>query len=165
MYFRLIDTHKNRRNIKSLSRRKDFTMRKSLLLAVLAIACIASFAFANNSDRAAVTAVARNYMDAYYTADAAKMQRSLHPNFHKRTLLRNSQELREDNVETMLEGVRSGSGKTFKENERVKSIQVLDMYKDAATVKVVTARWVDYMLITRQNGDWRVLDVVLQYTR
>ena len=139
-------------------------MRKSLVLAALAIACLASFAFGNNSERAAVTSVARNYMDAYYTADSAKMQRSLHPNFHKRTLLKNSQEFREDNVETLLEGVRSGSGKSFKDNERVQSIQVLDIYKDAATVKVVTARWVDYMLITRQNGDWRVLDVVLQYT-
>jgi hypothetical protein len=42
---------------------------------------------------------------------------------------------------------------------------VLDVYRDAASVKVVTGRWIDYMHLSKLNGEWRVLDVVLQYTR
>ncbi len=137
--------------------------------------CLATAAVAYNraeaaDEKAAVTAVAQNYMDAYYTADPAKMERVLHPDFHKRTLRTakgdpNVREIAEDNVQSMIEGVKSGSGLRVPENERVQKIEVLDTYRNAATVKVITGRWVDYMLITRQNGEWRVMDVVLQYTR
>lgn len=115
----------------------------------------------------AITAVAQNYMDAYYTADPALMQRSLHPDFHKRTLrtINGQAEITEDTVQSMMEGVALGSGKDIPRNERVRSIEVLDVYRDAASVKVVTGRWIDYMHLSKLNGEWRVLDVVLQYTQ
>jgi putative lumazine-binding protein len=106
-------------------------------------------------------------MDAYYTADPALMQRSLHPDFHKRTLrtINGQAQITEDTVQSMVEGVAQGSGKDIPRNERVRSIEVLDVYRDAASVKVVTGRWIDYMHLSKLNGEWRVLDVVLQYTR
>jgi hypothetical protein len=64
----------------------------------------------------------------------------------------------------MAEGVGVGSGKDIPAAERVQSIEVLDVYRDAASVKVVTGRWINYMHLTKLNGQWRVLDVVLQYT-
>jgi putative lumazine-binding protein len=117
--------------------------------------------------KSAITAVAQNYMDAYYTADPALMQRSLHPDFHKRTLrtVSGQTQITEDTVQSMVEGVALGTGKDIPPKERVKSIQVLDVYRDAASVKVVTGRWIDYMHLSKLNGEWRVLDVVLQYTR
>ncbi len=106
-------------------------------------------------------------MDAYYTADASRMEQALHPDFHKRTLKLENGEVRivEDSASSLLEGVRSGSGKLVPAGERVQKIEVLDLYKNAANVKVVTGRWTDYMLLSKQNGEWRVLDVVLQYTK
>jgi hypothetical protein len=65
----------------------------------------------------------------------------------------------------MMEGVSLGSGKDIPRDQRVRNIQVLDAYRDAASVKVVTGRWIDYMHLSKLNGEWRVLDVVLQYTR
>jgi hypothetical protein len=64
-----------------------------------------------------------------------------------------------------VEGVRLGSGKNIPTSEKVQKIEVLDVYRDAASVKVVTGRWIDHMHLTKLNGEWRVLDVVLQYTR
>ena len=107
-------------------------------------------------------------MDAYYTADATRMQKALHPDFHKRTLqtVNGHTEISEDTVQSMLEGVRLGSGETNSQQRNgYKSIEILDVYRDAASVKVVTGRWVDYMHLSKLNGEWRVLDVVLQYTR
>jgi hypothetical protein len=106
-------------------------------------------------------------MDAYYTADPALMQRSLHPDFHKRTLrtINGQTQITEDTVQSMMEGVSLGSGKDIPRDQRVRNIQVLDVYRDAASVKVVTGRWIDYMHLSKLNGEWRVLDVVLQYTR
>jgi hypothetical protein len=68
-------------------------------------------------------------------------------------------------VQSLLEGVRSGTGKNVPPAERIQQIEVLDVYKNAASVKVVTGRWIDYMHLSKLNGDWRVLDVVLQYTK
>ena len=145
-------------------------MRKVIFFFTLIVSSLAALAWgrnaANNENRA-ITSVAQNYMGAYYTADPALMQRSLHPAFHKRTLrtVNGQTQITEDTVQSMVEGVGVGSGKDIPSNERVRSIEVLDVYRDAASVKVVTGRWIDYMHLSKLNGEWRVLDVVLQYTR
>ncbi len=134
---------------------------------VLSVAVLAWGSTSASNEKAAIAAVAQNYMDAYYTADAARMQKTLHPDFHKRTLqiVNGRTEISEDTVQSIVEGVRLGSGKEIPIAERVQKIEVLDVYGDAASVKVVTGRWIDYMHLSRLNGEWRVLDVVLQYTR
>jgi hypothetical protein len=145
-------------------------MRKTIALLVLLVLIVAALAWASNTksnEKTAVAAVAQNYMDAYYTADAARMQKTLHPDFHKRTLqtVKGHTEISEDSVQSMVEGVRLGSGKEIPAAERVQKIEVLDVYRDVASVKVITGRWIDYMHLSKLNGEWRVLDVVLQYTR
>lgn len=137
------------------------------ILLVLSAAALAWGSASASNEKAAVAAVAQNYMDAYYTADSARMQKALHPDFHKRTLqmVNGRTEISEDSVQSMLKGVRLGTGKEIPVAERVQKIEVLDVYRDAASVKVVTGRWIDYMHLSKLNGEWRVLDVVLQYTR
>ncbi len=63
------------------------------------------------------------------------------------------------------EAVKKFPAERVQKSERVQKIEVLDVYRDAASVKVVTGRWIDYMHLSKMNGEWRVLDVVLQYTR
>ena len=145
-------------------------MRKIIAFFILLVLSVAALAWGSTNsanEKAAIAAVAQNYMDAYYTADSARMQKTLHPDFHKRTLqtINGHTEISEDTVQSMVEGVRLGSGKEIPPAERVQKIEVLDVYRDAASVKVVTGRWVDYMHLSKLNGEWRVLDVVLQYTR
>ncbi|HZE24836.1 MAG TPA: nuclear transport factor 2 family protein [Blattabacteriaceae bacterium] len=145
-------------------------MRKTIalfILLALSVAVLAWGSTSTSSERTAITAVAQDYMDAYYTADAPRMQTTLHPDFHKRTLqtVNGHTEISEDTVQSMVEGVRLGSGKGIPAAERVQKIEVLGVYRDAASVRVVTGRWIDYMHLSKLNGEWRVLDVVLQYTR
>lgn len=145
-------------------------MRKIILwftVVVLSLAALAWGRKAGTDENRAITAVAQNYMDAYYSANPVLMQKSLHPDFHKRTLrtVSGQTQITEDTVQSMVKGVGLGSGKYIPRNERVRSIEVLDVYRDAASVKVVTGRWIDYMHLSKFNGEWRVLDVVLQYTR
>ena len=145
-------------------------MRKKFALGTLLVLSAAAVAWSGNTaakEKGSITAVAQSYMDAYYTADADRMRKALHPDFHKRTLqtVNGQLEIREDSVQSMVEGVRLGSGKDIPIAERVQRIEVLDVYRDAASVKVVTGRWIDYVHLSKLNGEWRVLDVVLQYTR
>lgn len=145
--------------------RNTFIVTALVALVLLTVANGWSTSGAGEGDT--ITAAAQNYMDAYYTADVGRMQQVLHPQFHKRTLttVNDQLEVQEDTIQSMLEGVRSGSGQKVPHAERVQQIEVLDVYKDAASVKVITGRWIDYMHLSKVNGDWRVLDVVLQYTR
>jgi hypothetical protein len=71
-------------------------------------------------------------MDAYYTADAARMQKALHPDFHKRTLqtINGRTEVSEDTAPVNDRSVRLGSGKDIPASERVQKIEVLDVYRD-----------------------------------
>ena len=145
-------------------------MRKTLVLLILLLLSVVALAWGStrpSNEQAAITVVAQSYMDAYYTADAARMQKALHPDFHKRTLqtVNGHTEISEDTVQSMVEGVRLGSGKEIPAAERVQKIEVLDVYRDVASVKVITGRWIDYMHLSKLNGEWPVLDVVLQYTR
>jgi hypothetical protein len=118
-------------------------------------------------DRDAIRAVVHDYMDGYFTGDVARMERALHPNFHKRTLrIVNGQvQITEDSAQSMIEHVRTESGKDVPPSERVQSIDVYDVYKNGASIKVVTGRWMDYMILSKSNGEWRVMDVLLQYTK
>src|SRR5882762_351364 len=98
-------------------------MRKSIALFILVILSVAALAWGTttSNEKAAITAVAQNYTDAYYTADSARMQKTLHPDFHKRTLqtVNGHTEINEDTVQSMVEGVRMGSGKEIPTAERV----------------------------------------------
>lgn len=100
-----------------------------LLLALSTLGWTASTSPAD--EKSSIAAVAQNYMDAYYTANPARMKAVLHPGFHKRTLhVVNGQiEITEDTVRSMVEGVRGGSGTKVPANERVQKIEVLDVYK------------------------------------
>ena len=143
-------------------------MRNRLIvLAALTLATLAGARNTSADQRAAIKTVAQNYMDSYYTADVAGMKQTLHPEFHKRSLrtVNGQLEITEDSVQSMLEGVRAGTGKNVPQADRIQKIEVLDVYKNAASVKVVTGRWIDYMHLSKFNGEWRVLDVVLQYTQ
>jgi hypothetical protein len=153
----------------AMAQRKETSMRNSVAAVVLVALTLATLAGARNTSndqKTAIVTVARNYMDAYYAADVAGMEKTLHPDFHKRSLqtVDGQLEVKEDSVQSLLEGVRSGTGKNVPPGERIQQIEVLDVYKNAASVKVVTGRWIDYMHLSKLNGDWRVLDVVLQYT-
>src|SRR5689334_11394929 len=114
-------------------------MRKTILWLTLIVLILAALGLGRNAssdETRAITAVTQNYMNAYYTADPVLMQRSLHPDFHKRTLrtVNGQTRITEDTVQSMVEGVALGTGKDIPRNERVKSIQVLDLYRDAASV-------------------------------
>jgi hypothetical protein len=47
-------------------------------------------------------------------------------------------------------------------SERKEQISVLDITGDLASVKLVTAHWMDYMTLMKWNGQWKIMSVVLR---
>jgi Putative lumazine-binding len=114
-----------------------------------------------DDDPSAVRATVRNYIEAYYTGDASRMERTLHPHYLKH-MIHSNVPVREKTASQMVSEVRSQQGPPadLPQAERTEQISVLDVSGDIASAKLVTPHWVDYMTLARSNGAWRILSVV-----
>ena len=116
------------------------------------------------SDQAAVRATVTDYIEGYYTRDAARMERSLHPHYLKHTIsgIEGALKMTEKTGPQMVQDVRSGSPGGVPTSERKSQITILDISNDIASAKLVTPHWTDYLTLTRWNGQWKIVSVVLR---
>jgi hypothetical protein len=112
-------------------------------------------------DSAAVQATVRNYIEAYYRGDAARMQASLDPHYLKH-MIHGSIPIREKTGSQMVEEVRTHDPADLPEAQKTETIRVLDISGNIASAKLVTPHWVDYMTLSKSGGNWKILAVVQQ---
>jgi hypothetical protein len=115
------------------------------------------------ADSAAIRAAALDYIDGWYAADAARMERALHPELAKRNVFSDQNgrsRLIQMSAMTLVQSTRNGGGSTIPAAERADSVKILDIYGGAASVRVRAATWIDYMHMAKFNGQWRILNVL-----
>src|SRR5712692_3622293 len=130
-----------------------------------AIAALVLFASAANAseDEAAIRAACLDYIEGWYTADAARMERALHPDLAKRIVLRDDKgryRLGQMSAMGLVQGTRDGGGKQTPAAEQQKDVTVLDVYQNAASAKIVASGWIDYLHLARWNGQWKIVNVL-----
>lgn len=142
-------------------------MKSSVFTLRVLTLCLLPFAFATtpqqtSADSAAIRATVNDYIQAYYTADAARMERSLHPQYLKHTISGTEGNLRmtEKTGLQMVEDIRSGH--PIPEARRQQQITVLDVNGDIASAKLVTPGWTDYLTLAKWNGQWKIVSVLLR---
>lgn len=116
------------------------------------------------ADSAAIRATALDYIEGWFAGDVERMERALHPELVKRILV-TDQETGRDWVDGMgmtklVEGTRHGFGREIPEDARRTDVTILDITGRAASVKVDAGPWVDYMHLVRENGEWKILNVL-----
>ena len=134
---------------------------KRLSLAGLGLVLLFNLsAYAQNKadDSSAVRATVSNYIEAYYTGDAKRMEQTLHPHFLKH-VIRGERPLHDMSGLEMVRGVVSGPV-DIPQEERTEQVKVLDIAGDMASAKLVTPGWVDYMTLSKVDGQWKILSVV-----
>ena len=118
--------------------------------------------FAQNNkaadDSSAVQTIVRDYIEAYYTGDARRMEQTLHPHFLKH-VIRGEKTLRDMSGLEMVRAVASGPAE-MPQAEKTEQVTVLDIAGDMASAKLVTPGWVDYMALSKVDGQWKILSVV-----
>jgi putative lumazine-binding protein len=114
---------------------------------------------ANNIDSVAVQATVRNYIEAYYTGDAPRMQATLHPHYLKH-MIHGTIPMREWTGAQMVESIRSQGPADMPAAQKTEQISVMDVSGDIASAKLVTPGWVDYMTLAKSDGEWKILSVV-----
>lgn len=135
-----------------------------LLLPVLAGAQGAPPPAAKAEDvQAALRATALDYIEGWYEGDAARMERALHPDLAKRIVQVGPEgrgRVEHMGALALVQGTRAGWGKRTPKDKQQKDVTVLDVFENAAVVKVVAHEWVDYLQLGRVNGRWVIVNVL-----
>jgi len=116
------------------------------------------------ADSAGIRAAALDYIDGWYAADGARMERALHPELAKRNVFTDPQSRRSRLIQmsalTLINGTRGGGGSQIPAAERRSEVAILDIFQNAASVRVRAASWVDYMHLAKWNGRWMIVNVL-----
>jgi len=135
------------------------------LLLIVASSALSSYAQStpSDADKAAITATALDYIEGWYTGDAERMERSLSPDLAKRIVMTNDQGrgmLQQMSAMGLVQGVKRGGGKNTPKERQQKDVTILDVFENAAVVKIVASDWVDYLEEARFNGRWVIVNVL-----
>jgi len=115
------------------------------------------------ADSAAIRATALDYIEGFYTGDAARMERALHTDLKKRIVQRKPGEaetLQEMTADELIQMAAGGGGKQMPDEQKRSDVTILDIYGGMASVKIVAGVWVDYMHIAKVDGDWKIVNVL-----
>jgi len=115
------------------------------------------------ADTTAIKQTALDYIEGWYEGNAERMERALHPELAKR-IVRTNQEgnsrLDQMSAMSLVLGTRRGGGKNTPAEKQQKDVTILDVYENAASVKVVASDWIDYLHMAKSNGRWVIVNVL-----
>lgn len=141
--------------------------RIMLLLLVFAVHTAATSA-QSASDSAGIRRAALDYIEGWYAGDAARMETALHPELAKRIVSTDStsshSRIQQMSAMSLVQGTRSGGGKRTPREQQHKDVSILDIYRGAASAKVVASDWIDYLHLAKWNGRWVIVNVLWELT-
>ena len=131
---------------------------------LLIIAAAPAFAqgTASPEDLAAIKATALDYAEGWYTGDAARMEKALSPDLAKRVIMVREGKSKVENMSAMglVQATRRGSGAQTPKDQQQADVTILDVFGNAASVKLVMSGWIDYLHIGKVNGQWVIINVL-----
>jgi len=115
------------------------------------------------ADSSAIVATALDYIDGFYTSDAARMERALHPELAKR-IVRDpagpESRLQNMSAEQLIDATAGGGAARIPDDARKTDVSILDIYNNIASVRIDAGVWIDYLHIARWNGEWKIVNVL-----
>ena len=116
-----------------------------------------------DADQAAIKQTALDYIEGWYEGNAERMERALHPELAKRIVRSNPEgrsRLDQMSAMSLVQGTRRGGGKETPKEKQQKDVTILDVFENAASVKVVASDWVDYLHVAKYSGRWVIVNVL-----
>lgn len=140
-------------------------MRTAVPVAAVLLLCLPFSARAQSAaDSAGVRKAALDYIEGWYGADAARMERAVHPELVKRIYLTDPKLgvswVEEMGASKLVASTANGGGSGTPADERRTDVHVLDIFRNAASVKVDAGEWVDYLHLVRTKDGWKILNVL-----
>ena len=143
-----------------------FTIRRlSLALFVTAVAVTTASAqsTATARDSAGIRATSLDYIEGWYQGNAERMRRAVHPELAKRILGRRggTPQLQHQGAQQLIDGTAAGYGRSTPPAQQRTDVRILDVYENAASVRVDAGAWVDDLHLVREAPDRGVIVNVL----
>ena len=135
------------------------------LLFALALLLAAGTAQAQSAaDREAIKQTALDYIEGYYEGNAERMERALHPDLAKRIVRTDSttgkNKLENMTAQRLVQITQMRQGRPTPKEKQQKDVTILDVFENAATVKIVAADWIDYLHVSKFDGRWVIVNVL-----
>lgn len=114
------------------------------------------------TDEEKIRAAALDYMEGWYTADAARVERALHPDLAKRAYLAGPDgdlKLSHMSALALVQNTRNASNKSG-----IAEIQILDRFDGIASARAIGTGWIDYMHLVRVGVEWKIINILWQLT-
>ena len=125
---------------------------------------VASAQTPSAGDAAAIKQTALDYIEGWYEGNAERMERALSPELAKRIVRTNPQNgasrLDQMSAMTLVQFTRAGGGSKTPKERQQKDVTILDVFENAASVKVIASDWVDYLQVAKFNGRWVIVNVL-----
>jgi hypothetical protein len=115
------------------------------------------------ADSAAIKQAALDYIEGYYEGNADRMEKAVHPDLAKRIVMTNDQgrqQLQQMSAMGLVMATKMGGGTRIPAAERHEDVTILDIYQNAASVKIYASGWVDYLHIAKWYGQWKIVNVL-----
>ena len=134
--------------------------------ASLAVAAPASGATEDGAEHEEVAAVARAYLESWYTADPDRMGRALHPDLVKRyvgSLPSGRQVVHSLTREQMIEMTRGGGGSKVPPESREIAVEVLEVSGGIAVARASSSEYIEYLSVASCNGQWSIVNILWRF--
>jgi hypothetical protein len=134
-----------------------------LVVALMLLVFLAKTQAQTPADAAAIKQTALDYIEGWYEGNADRMEKALHPELAKRIVRTNqegSSRLDQMSAMSLVQGTRRGGGKETPKDRQLKDVTILDVFENAASVKVVASDWIDYLHIAKFRGRWVIVNVL-----
>jgi hypothetical protein len=114
-----------------------------------------------SADDAAIVSAALDYIEGWYEGDAARVERSIHPELAKR-IVRPGEPPAGDRLDEMnaLRLVYATRHAPIPAHRRRTDVTILDRFERAASVRVDAKDWVEYLHMAIWNGRWTIVNVL-----
>ncbi len=135
-----------------------------LVFSVFVFTVVSAAAAQSPEEAKAIKAAALDYGEGWYEGNAERMERALHPELAKRMVFTNPRNgrgrLSQQSAMTLVQNTRRGGGKNAPVEKKESEAIILDVFENAAVVKVVGPEWVDYLHMAKWKGRWVIVNVL-----
>ena len=108
---------------------------------------------------AAITATVLDYYEGWWTGNATRMERAVHPDLAKRALMPDGRSLDQDTASSMVAWTARGDGRK-QAGDRIVELVFHDIEDSMATVKVRTNVYLEYLHLVRLPDGWKILNAL-----
>jgi hypothetical protein len=146
---------------------EEALMKATFGALVIAVAILVGLSAvgASEGDREAVRQAAMDYVEGVYEVKPDRIRRSVHPSLVKRGFYRKDASTPYVEMPMTYEQLVDLAGswnKTGTRDTSIKQVEVLEVLDQTAVAKVTASWGIDYMLLGKYDGAWKISQILWQ---